>query len=399
MKTTRTPSGVRLLGIVCLASAFGASAAPAGRVWTYQYVLSTGQSERELAPITDHIIKEDELHDRALLDYVAEVLVTRFLDGHFTVPYKLRLIRALKIEKTPRYTAVLERVIGQTLNIAVQKEARDALRKNPAGEAGYVPGSIDLHAIVAEMDAAALAAKPTTEQARHLAQFPGGSIDDLFAWAGKPQQIVSGQTRVTDGMLIVIKVQRLSFFYRGLGRVVYGYSSGSLRNEIGWLFQAVVADPLAFEGEFSYRDRAKELGMPDSATLEMTQLVSGYTASTKNVVEVNYHRAARPLEFMDTAAEILATQFQTADDPAKTDMYAWICRLLAQHGGQRYAAILDRVATQTADPKLARYASLPIEKTTDMPSEPYVPGAISLAAQRTRYPSLYPDSTFQSGQL
>jgi hypothetical protein len=34
-----------------------------------------------------------------------------------------------------------------------------------------------------------------------------------------------------------------------------------------------------------------------------------------------------------------------------------------------------------------------------LPQEPYVPGTISLAAQRTKYPSLYPDSTFQSGRL
>jgi hypothetical protein len=271
--------------------------------------------------------------------------------------------------------------------------------KNGAGQAGYVPGTIDLHAIVAEMDAAALAAKPTTEQARHLAQFPGGTIDDLFAWAGKPQQIVSGQTRATDGLLINIRIQRLSFYYRGLGRVVYGYSGGRVRDEIGWLFQAVVADPLAFEQEFSYRDRAAELGLPDSGTLEMTQLVSGYTAAMKNVVETNYRRASRPLAFMDTAAEILATQFQTAGDPGSVDAYAWICRLLTQHGGQRYAAVLTRVAAETPDPKLRKYADLPIEKTTEVPADPYVPGTISLAAQRAKYPSPYPESTFQSGRL
>jgi hypothetical protein len=160
-----------------------------------------------------------------------------------------------------------------------------------------------------------------------------------------------------------------------------------------------VADPLAFEQEFSYRERAQELGMPDDRALEMMQLVSGYTASMKNVVEVNYHRDSRPLEFLDTAAEILATQFQTADDPVKVDMYAWICRLLTQFGGPRYAAILQRVAAQTPDAKLKRFAQLPIEATNEAPAAPYVPGTISLAAQRAKYPPLYPASTFQSGRL
>ena len=90
---------------------------------------------------------------------------------------------------------------------------------------------------------------------------------------------------------------------------------------------------------------------------------------------------------------------QSAQDDVAIDMYAWICRLLSTHGAQRYAAILAGVAAETADSKLKRYASLPIEATNAVPAEPYVPGTISLAAQRAKYPSLYPESTFQSGRL
>ncbi len=66
----------------------------------------------------------------------------------------------------------------------------------------------------------------------------------------------------------------------------------------------------------------------------MIQLMSNYTAAMKNAIEINYRRGARPLEFMDTAAEILGTQFETANDPATIDMHAWICRLLTQHRRQ-----------------------------------------------------------------
>jgi hypothetical protein len=207
--------------------------------------------------------------------------------------------------------------------------------------------------------------------------------------------MVSGQTRVSDGILIHVKIQRLTFFYRGLGRVVFGYEKDF--NE--WTFQAVVADPMAFEEEFAYRDRAAMLGLPDDPTLEMMQLVSGYTASMRIAVEKNYRRETAPLEFMDTAAEILATQFKSAQDPVTVDMYAWSCRLLTRHGGQRYAAILQRVAAETGDSKLKRFAQLPIEPASALPAEPYIAGTISLAAQRAKYPPLYPDSTFQSGRL
>jgi hypothetical protein len=364
------------------------------RTWIYQYLLATATTERELAPITEHIVKDASLHRPELMDFAAEVLLARAGDASFPPQNQRRLIRVLGASKSRRYNAVIASIASQSNDRLTKREARAAITKK--GDADpYVPGSTDIRSIVAEVDSLALAAKPTTARGEHLAKFPGGTIDQLFEWAGPPHQIVSGQTRVSDGILIHIKIQRVTFFYRGIGRVVYGYN-GSKK---AWLFQAVVADPLAFEQEFSYRDRARELGLVDDPTLEMIQLVSGYTASLKSVVEKNYQRETRPLEFMDTAAEILVTQFETADDPVKVDTYAWICRLLTMHGGQRYAAILDRVAKGTNDSKLRRFAILPIEETDEVPAEPYVPGTISLAAQRVKYPSLYPESTLQSGRL
>ncbi|MEO8062182.1 MAG: hypothetical protein ABI821_05485 [Pseudomonadota bacterium] len=383
---------------VLLGSAFSmahAGAALDARIWTYQYLLATSTTERELAPITEHIIKQPFLQVPEILDFAAEVLLARVSEADYPLQNKLRLVRVLAKEKSPRYNAVLTRVNEQAKKSELAKEARGAIsKKKPAGPA-YVPGAVDISAIVAEVDAAALAAKPTTEQGEHLAKFPGGDFGGLFDWAGKPHQVISGQTRITDGFIINVKIQRLTFFYRGLGRVVFGYSAA----DRAWQFQAVVADPLVFEQEFSYRERASQLGMPDAPTLEMMQLVSGYTASMKNVLEVNYRRQTRPLEFMDTAAEILATEFQSSSDPVRVDMYAWICRLLTMHGGQRYAAILKEVADKTDDPKLGRFARLPIEPTSEVPAQPYAPGTISLASQRVKYPVLYPQSTFQAGRL
>lgn len=369
--------------------------APPWRVWLYRYLLATSVTERELAPITEHIVKEPPLQTAELMDFAAEVLLERIGDARFPLQNKLRLIRVLGKDKTGRYSIVLTRVLDQSKNTQVAKEVHAATIAREPAEPGYVPGTVDIHAAVAEMDAAALAARPTTALGEHLANFSGQTIDELLEWQGKPQQIVSGQTRLSDGILIHVKIQRLTFFYRGLGRAVFGYEPDFRE----WTFQAVVADPLAFEQEFSYRGRAAALGLPDDPTLEMMQLVSGYTASMKNVVELNYRRETLPLEFMDTAAEILATQFESAKDPVTVDMYAWICRLLTRHGGPRYAAILQRVAAETGDSKLKRFARLPIEPANAVPAEPYVPGTVALAAQRAKYPALYPESTFQSGRL
>jgi hypothetical protein len=383
-----------LFGTAALLPRTTAAAASPGRVWAYQYVLATARTERELAPVTEHLIAERGLRERALVDFAAEVLLAQVADTSYPVQNKFRLIRVLKAANSSRYEATLDRVLALRNTQEIAAEVKSARVRSGRLEPQYVPGSLDIQAIVAEMDAAALAARPTKAQAEHLAGFRGRTIDELLEWAGRPQQVVMGQTRVTDGMLIVVKVQRLSFFYRGLGRAVFGFAGRK-----GWQFQAVVADPLAFEREFSYRERARELGLPDAATLEMIQLTSGYTASMKIAVETAYRRGTASREFTDTAAEILATEYPETTDPYRLDVYAWICRLLAERGGPRYATVLYEVEKGTRDEKLRRYAGLPVTPTNEVPIVQYQPGTISLAAQRAKYPSPYPESTFESGHL
>lgn len=398
MKTTRAPAGVLLLGILVGLGGSVRADVPPGRLWTYQYLLVTSNTERELAPITEHIVHDPDLQEPEIGDFAAQVLLTRYDDPGYPWKNKLRLIRVIAAMQSKRYDTVLALLEAKTPadDDEARKELKIARKKARNAADAYVPGTVDIQAIVREMDAAALAAQPTTEQGRHLAEFKGETIDELFAWAGKPQQIASGQTRVSDGLLVQVKIQRLAFFYRGLGRVVFRYDTGP--SDKGWLFNEVVADPLAFEQEMPYRAHPQDHGQPDEAHLEMIQLLSNDTEAMRKALELNNMRGARPIEFMDTAAEILATQFKSAVDPAKVDAYAWICRLLAEHGGPRYAAILQRVAAEASDSKLRRHAEQKIEPTAEYSAEPYVPGTISLDAQRARYPSLYPESTFQNNR-
>jgi hypothetical protein len=104
------------------------------------------------------------------------------------------------------------------------------------------------------------------------------------------------------------------------------------------------------------------------------------------------------MEFLDTAAELLATNFAAANGDLEIDVNGWICRVLAQRGGPRYAELLKRVAAETRDRKIRRLASLDIVNNEGMTAEPYRVGTISLATQRAKYTSPYPESTFQNSR-
>lgn len=370
-----------------------AAAQDSSLIWTYKYLVATAATERELAPIAEHIKESIELEDQGLFDVVAERLLTRFDDPAFPEKNKARLIRALGSWPDGRYDDVLRHVLAVTRQRKVQQAVRMALPyKSRKASDPYVRGSVDLHAIVNEVEAAALAAVPTTAQGSAFAEFKGETLEQLYAWAGRPHEMISSQTRASDG-LIDIEVQRLAVYYRGIGRAVFGYKDLTA----SWNFQAIVADPLAFENVFAYRRRASELGMPDDSTLEMIQLVSGYTAAIKNSVQHRYRSANPSREYLDTAAEVLLRHHSQARDSATIDAHAWICRLLSDQGGDRYSDVLSRVAAETQDRKLRRHATRKPGKNTT--SDVYVPGTLSLDVQRAKYPTIYPGSTFTSGQL
>jgi hypothetical protein len=369
---------------------------PDALVWTYEYLMATSHTERELAPIAARAIEDErvygELPGHELTDFTAEVLLARFNDPDFPTESKVLLVKVLDAAKSRRYGTVLSRVRDQARDQPVINYARSAARRWIRDhEDEYVPGSVNFRALVADAEAAALKATPVTAQGEHLAQFSGGTIPELFAWAGRPHHVSSLQTRFSDG-LIDVKLQHIAFYYRGLGRVVYGFNR--LTHE--WKFQTVYADPLAFEDEFPYRQRAAGLGLPDTATLEMAQFVSGYPQAMKRVVEINLNRDSPRLEFLDTAAEWLATRFATMTDEQSVDVNGWICRLLSQRGGQRYAALLQHVAIESGERKLQRLARLDIAKAAGVPPEPFRVGSVSIDAQREKYPSPYPGSTFQN---
>lgn len=369
-------------------------------LWTYEYLLATARTDLELAPVTDRGISEarvwGKLPENELTDFAAEVLLARFADPEFPVEGKVRLIRVLDAAKSRRYGRVLTLVRDQTRQPKVKSWARAANRRLiRSDEPEYVPGSIDIHAIVAAADAAALAATPDTAQGKHLAEFPGATFGELFTWMGRPHHVSSLETHFNYGLPDTndfVTFQRVTFFYRGIGSVTF-----SFRKWIpAWEFHDVIADPLAFEDEMPYRARAAALRMPDTPTLELVQLVSGYEASMKTAIVANYLRGEVPLEFLDTAAEILAGRIDSPSDETDRDSTSWLCRLLAERGGVRYAPLLKRVSEAAERYKLRHYASRKIKKVAHVPAQPWQPGTISLTAQRAKYPSLYPQSTYES---
>lgn len=375
------------------ANALGAEITP--RIWAYQHVMATSTLPTQFDPVVRHLKDNDGLQQEALVDYIAEALVSP--TNQINQQSTLILLEGLKDSGGARYRDTVAKLQTTTRFAEVRTAAASFVRKHrKSGVAQYVPGSLDFARLRAEYSQTALAYVPDDDKARRLATFPvGSSIEKLFELMGYPQAVLTSQTRVTDGILVHVRTQRLFVYYRGVGRVLFQYD----REKGGWQARNIIVEPEAFEEYMPYRRFGQDAGAASEQALRFTQLLSGRQPSMKVAAEESEHSGKAGPAFLDATAEVLLKQHRSANDWHSYDAYAWMCKLLVAQGGPRYASVLRRVALETNDRKLEAFADKPLQKVNSTNTTPYVEGTVSLDALRAQYPPLYPQRTFVSGNL
>ena len=361
--------------------------------WSYEYVLATSTVDGQLYQVVTGVIEDAALRDPAMCDLLAEVMASlsaRKIRAEKTYPALLRVLA--NVPNAARYRDVVKTsrkfITGPGAEKFVNRYLENMRRSK---EPQYIPGTVDLAARRDGYARSALAVEPTPEQAQALATMPDSvSIDDLFALAGTPA--AAG----TRDMLFVasmgVDIRQLWLYYRGIGRVTFDYKS-----KFGWHLQEFVADPMAFEGFMPYRDKAAEFGLPDDATISLIQLLSANPAAIKVSAQDTYRRGNAPGQYMDAAAELLLQRYAAVSNTPAADAYGWICNVLHDLGGQRYARVVATVAKRASDEKLRKFSGIDVKRLPDDPGESYVPGTVSLAELAKKFPALYPRMTLIRG--
>jgi hypothetical protein len=373
-----------LTALLCGFAACAAAGDPGPREWTLQYCSIVYAPPDNLGNSFKAIGLDPTGLDSRTVDLIGEYLLQFAADPRIDGGDAAILIAALARRGDGRLRLALEKLRDSNAAPAIKIAAREYLVKNRKGDA-YVPGTIDFLALRRQAEGAPLSFTPTEEFARKLGTLhKGDSLERMFALVGVPHH-----ARVIE----VTKIRRMLFYYRGAGRVVFGFVDGK-----GWLLQSVTADSLAFEPDLPYRRRAAELGQPDDPTLRMIMLASGRWMPVKVAVDASYDAPDVTLESLDTAAEYLAQNWRSVNDDTE-DTYAWIIRVLLKRGGPRYSKLLDEIADGTRSLKLRKWARLNPFHPSVLPPKSYVVGTVSLDDMARKYPALYPDVRYTSGRL
>jgi hypothetical protein len=378
------------LGLLCTAYSRAADAWS----WTYRTLVIVGDTDEQLVSVANEIARNSALRDRALCDVIAEKIwrMRAAKSRSRTAAAQLALIVA-NCPDAGRYFAVL-RVMRSYLPKAAEHvfSAYDQRFRKP-GDDPFVPGSVDLDALEREYVAAALAVQPTAEQAQALLTLPANAtLEEMFAVVGVPAGVAARE--VKSEAQVAVELRQVWFYYRGIGRVIFDYQHRS-----GWRQLLVVMDPMAFESKMPYRARTAELNLPDDATVAFIQLMSGSPSSIKASAQDVYRMEVAPPGYLEAAAEVLLRNHAEAANTGANDAYAWLCSVLAHHGGPHYQRVLGVVRRTTNDEKLQRFAKQPVDRGDPGLVADYVPGSISLDELARKYPSLYPGMTLMRGVL
>jgi hypothetical protein len=360
--------------------------------WCYQYLLATWEPGRTLTPVLEGIVVNPTKQNTVALDHVAQFVLDHLDDERLSKDEAKELVGALTRTRSGRYRLAMAKVAESQRPKVITLMAGDYVREHKLTTVEeYVPGTIDLSSLRAGYVRAALSASATDERARKMDTLPGySSPEALFALMGPPQHVEGRYFRFSE----TIKYSRLLLYYRGAGRVSFGLDDSGT-----WLSQRNVADPVAFEALMPYRDRAAEFGLPDDAAIRMAQLLSQTLPALRLVLEDSYNLEQVPVEFLDTAAEILAQNWRSHGDDIREDVYAWMIRLLTTKGGPRYEPLLAEIADGTKSLKLRKWARLTVKKPAGIPRTHYVIGSIVLADEARKFPSPYPGVTYTNGRL
>jgi hypothetical protein len=362
--------------------------------WSVRYMLVNGTDDASLVGATTQVASHSKLRTPEMRELLAEILGEINAGKTVAPEAAVDIIRVLAVAPdAQRYHSVIRG--ARKLSHEGMTQAQNAYSKRFPRAKGeqWAPGTMDLATARREAIESALAARPTPEQTAALRSLPDtASLDDLFARVGKPAHVRPRDTRSAQNHANM-DIRQIAYFYRGIGRIVFDY-----RHETGWRPDNRTMDPLAFEGLMPYRKDAAARGLPDDTAVAMTQLLNG-SAPTMRMSAIAIHGLdSAPPEYLDAAAELLLRGYATAEDPELVDAYAWLCNVLAHHGGNRYLGVLATILKRSDDGKLRRYAGQPVRNRNDGAPR-YTPGSVSLDELARKYPSPYPDFTAGKNDL
>ena len=378
-----------------LLCAVSVQAADDALTWSVRYMLINGKDDAALYPAAFEVTRDASLRTPEMRELMAEV-AWRIAEEKLPAPNaSLQMLRVLAAApEAGRYFEVFQRQRRGNPNKAAKSlhAHYDLLHRRAEGEQ-FKPGAIDLEALRKQFAATALATKPTMAQAEALAALPtNATMDELFGAVGKPAHVLPREVRISEAP-VNIEVRQIWLYYRGIGRITFDF-----QRESGWHQHLVLIDPMVFEPVMPYRQQAAALGLPDDATLALIQLASGNPSSIKASAQTVHRLENPPAEYLDMAAELLLRKHREIANTGANDAYAWLCNVLAHHGGTRYVSVLSSIEESTTDPKLKRYAGQKLDAPWKTAPR-YVAGSLSLEEQARKYPSLYPDITLVRGLL
>ncbi|HEX5056280.1 MAG TPA: hypothetical protein VFX02_07250 [Gammaproteobacteria bacterium] len=388
-----------LFRTVVLVLAFGLSVqsyAMTPLEWSYAYILVTKTNARPLKNVCE-AATDEKVTNEEFFNIAAEVLWERTEDKSLTPEATDFIWGMLYRSRNPKYQKVLAETGAAARDPDYKLYARKLLKNKKLDLNApdiYQRGTVSLSAIRQGYIDSALQAQAPDAKAQPISKLQlNQSAESVFKAMGNPQAV---DASLIDIYLTPVIVSRLSLFYRGQGAVVLEKHGGGSRRDADllWRVAKIVEDPLAYELDMPYATLTEGGDAAAGNRLYFNIVMYGDQVGLKRLSERIYHGSVKAdSEILDSLAERLVKEYQSAVDGPQVEGLAWAAKALGAQGNGRYQALLQTVSKEASSPKLRKHAGSASKSSKSKGVAQFEAGKTDLSALQRKYPPLYANVT------
>ncbi len=288
----------------------------------------------------------------------------------------IRLTKVIYASNSPRHVTAMKEIRKY---VKVKVDITSSVEEAAKTTKQYEFGNVDLEKVKTTIYDYAKNAQAGEELAvKFTSIVTEQSMESMLNTMGRPHAATATMFKIP----FTTTIPRVSYFYKGLGRIATELSGDY------WRVVEINPGTSQFEFRMPYFNR-EDSSDPYTRHIILHGILHEDNFVLKSMASVLDRQVNVDNELLDVFAELMVINSKTKLTPIEDDTNAWLVKLLANKNGPRYKEILQDVAANRANKKSRKYARKLLRNIKGISVETFRPGSVDLEQLRTVYLPMY----------
>jgi hypothetical protein len=358
--------------------------------WAYAIILFDQPGKQALSTLVLATQRATKPFSDEYLDFLSEFIWQYLKSSKENPEYErdtatrvntgIRLTRMIYASNSPRHVTAMKQIMNiMRKYVRMKVEITSLVEETAKTTEQYEFGNVDLEKVKTTIYDYAKNAQVGEELAVKFSSIvTEQSRESMLSTMGRPHAASATMIKIP----LTITVPRVSYFYKGVGRIATELSGNY------WRVVEINPGTSEFEFRMPYFNR-EDSSDPYTRHIILHGILHEDNFVLKSMASVLDRQVNVDNELLDVFAELMVINSKTKLTPIEDDTNAWLVKLLANKNGPRYKEILQDVAANRANKKSRKYARKLLRNIKGISVETFRPGSVDLEQLRTVYLPMY----------